>query len=108
MYLGSVVESGPAEDVFAAPAHPYTASLLSAAPRLESAWEDTAPERIVLTGEVPSPLSPPSGCPFRTRCWKAEDTCAEAVPPADPAPGGDGRHLAACHLPLHEVAPGSR
>jgi oligopeptide transport system ATP-binding protein len=101
MYLGSVVESGPVAEVFAASAHPYTASLLSAAPRLASAWDAAATDdRIVLTGEVPSPLNPPSGCPFRTRCWKAEDICASTNPPADPAPSGNADHLAACHLPL--------
>ncbi|MDT0443855.1 ABC transporter ATP-binding protein [Streptomyces johnsoniae] len=93
MYLGKVVESGAAEEVFATPRHPYTASLLSAAPSLKTVRERR--ERIVLSGEVPSPVDPPSGCRFRTRCWKAEDVCATT----EPAPTGE-HHLAACHFPL--------
>ncbi|MGP4111590.1 ABC transporter ATP-binding protein [Streptomyces sp. 4N509B] len=95
MYLGRVVESGTAEEVFTAPRHPYTSSLLSAAPSLGGERR----ERIVLSGEVPSPADPPSGCGFRTRCWKAEAVCAEIVPPAEPDPRA-ATHLAACHLPL--------
>ncbi|MEO3754754.1 oligopeptide/dipeptide ABC transporter ATP-binding protein [Streptomyces sp. B6B3] len=104
MYLGRVVESGAAEEVFTAPRHPYTASLLSAVPRLEPAAEGRPRERIVLEGEVPSPADPPSGCGFRTRCWKATDVCAEALPANDlwsDPPASDGRqHEAACHHPL--------
>ncbi|MBO8185244.1 ABC transporter ATP-binding protein [Streptomyces spirodelae] len=99
MYLGRVVESGPAEEVFTAPRHPYTASLLSAAPRPPTAQDDGPSRRIVLFGEVPSPTDPPSGCRFRTRCWKAEQVCATAVPADEPAPDGP-QHLAACHLPI--------
>ncbi|MBO8197289.1 ATP-binding cassette domain-containing protein [Streptomyces smyrnaeus] len=100
MYLGRVVESGPAEEVFTAPRHPYTASLLSAAPRPPTAApQDGRSRRIVLFGEVPSPTDPPSGCRFRTRCWKAEQVCADTVPADEPAPGAP-QHLAACHLPL--------
>ncbi|MDT0344289.1 ABC transporter ATP-binding protein [Streptomyces litchfieldiae] len=99
MYLGRVVESGPAEEVFTAPRHPYTAALLSAAPSLAGTGGPERPQRIVLSGEVPSPVDPPSGCRFRTRCWQAVDICAEVVPAEQPAPG-DGSHLAACHLPL--------
>ncbi|NGO69429.1 ABC transporter ATP-binding protein [Streptomyces boncukensis] len=106
MYLGRVVESGPAEAVFTAPRHPYTAALLSAAPRppaahggAAAAGPDAPGERIVLRGEVPSPTDPPSGCRFRTRCWKAEERCAEVLPSDEPAPDGP-EHVAACHLPL--------
>jgi oligopeptide transport system ATP-binding protein len=96
MYLGRIVESGPTEDVFNRPNHPYTAALLSAAPSL-AAGGGAKRERIVLTGEMPSPADPPSGCRFRTRCWRAEDVCAEAVPA--PSPGAP-LHTAACHFPL--------
>ncbi|MFJ2131269.1 oligopeptide/dipeptide ABC transporter ATP-binding protein [Streptomyces sp. NPDC087845] len=75
LYLGRIVEEGCAQDVAGAPAHPYTEALLSATPSL---LETT--ERIVLTGPVPSATNPPSGCPFRTRCWKADDACATAFP----------------------------
>jgi oligopeptide transport system ATP-binding protein len=105
MYLGRVVESGPAEEVFTAPRHPYTASLLSAAPRSPAAGEEGRERRIVLSGEVPSPTDPPSGCRFRTRCWKAEEVCAEALPADEPAPDAP-QHLAACHLPLQPAGGG--
>ncbi|MEV0384791.1 oligopeptide/dipeptide ABC transporter ATP-binding protein [Nonomuraea sp. NPDC050643] len=102
MYLGKIVETGPTRQVFDHPRHPYTAALMSAAPVL-----DVTPgprrERILLKGEVPSPLDPPSGCRFRTRCWKAEDTCAHGVPPLEPSDGAP-LHAAACHFPLQEVA----
>ena len=92
MYLGKVVEEGPTEAVFDQPVHPYTAALMSTAPSL-------APERddpILLRGEIPSPLDPPSGCRFRTRCWKATDECA--TPP--PAVARDNGHRGLCHHPL--------
>ena len=96
MYLGRIIENGPTEAVFDRPNHPYTAALMSAAPKLDSAHRQ---ERILLKGEVPSPLNPPSGCRFRTRCWKATDICATTAPPAavDPA---DAAHAAECHHPL--------
>jgi len=71
MYLGHIVEVGPANEVYANPKHPYTASLLSAVPRGDSANGTGRRERIVLTGDVPSPVNPPSGCPFHPRCPKA-------------------------------------
>nr|BFE84254.1 ATP-binding cassette domain-containing protein [Planobispora longispora] len=83
MYLGRVVEEGPAADVGGAARHPYTRALFSATPSLLG-----GSERIVLTGPVPSATHPPSGCPFRTRCWKATDECATEFPhaaQADPA-----------------------
>ena len=78
MYLGRVVEEGPSARLFAAPQHPYTRALLSASPQLDPAHRRT---RISLPGEPPSPMAPPSGCVFRTRCAFAIGACAEAVPP---------------------------
>ncbi len=94
MYLGKVVEVGPAESVFAAVGHPYTQALLSAAPDPDPDL-DHARGRIVLTGEPPSAVNPPSGCRFRTRCWRAEDRCAEEEPALDER--GQG-HPVACHF----------
>ncbi|MGW9269098.1 oligopeptide/dipeptide ABC transporter ATP-binding protein [Microbacterium sp. NPDC055599] len=90
MYLGVIVEEGPAAAVLDAPAHPYTRALVSAMPN------GAGRERIVLGGELPSPLRPPSGCRFRTRCWKAVERCAQETPPL--APIGGGRAVA-CHFP---------
>ena len=92
MYLGKVVEEGPTDDVFDRPVHPYTAALMSAAPTLTP---DRA-EPILLRGEIPSPLDPPTGCRFRTRCWQATDECA-TPPPA--VVRGNG-HSGLCHHPL--------
>ncbi|WP_099039923.1 ABC transporter ATP-binding protein [Mycobacterium neglectum] len=96
MYLGRIIENGPTEAVFDRPNHPYTAALMSAAPKLDSALRK---DRILLKGEVPSPIDPPSGCRFRTRCWKATEICATTTPPsaADPEVSG---HAALCHHPL--------
>ena len=91
MYLGRIVEVAGTADLFARPRHPYTEALFSAVPDI-----GTRPQRILLEGDIPSPLSPPSGCPFRTRCRYAEPECAVAVPPlAERAPG----HFAACRRP---------
>jgi oligopeptide transport system ATP-binding protein len=96
MYLGRIIESGPTEAVFQSPSHPYTAALMSAAPKLDAAHRG---ERILLKGEVPSPLDPPSGCRFRTRCWKATDICAAERPPLAVDPHS-ATHGAECHHPL--------
>ncbi|MFB7086918.1 oligopeptide/dipeptide ABC transporter ATP-binding protein [Streptomyces sp. NPDC056296] len=96
LYLGRVVEEGGAAEVSGAPRHPYTEALLSATPSLLE-----RPERIVLHGPVPSATNPPSGCPFRTRCWKADDACATAFPAATDGPGGHRWH---CVHPQPSVA----
>ena len=92
MYLGRIVENGPTEAVFERPDHPYTAALMSAAPKLDA---EQRGERILLKGEVPSPLNPPSGCRFRTRCWKATDICATTTPPPplDPEAAGHAARM---------------
>lgn len=106
MYLGRMIETGRTEDVYRRPGHPYTAALMSAAPKLDAAQRR---ERILLTGEVPSPLNPPSGCRFRTRCWKATEVCARTTPPDALDPVADDAddlrvvHTAECHHPMHRA-----
>jgi oligopeptide/dipeptide ABC transporter ATP-binding protein len=98
MYLGKIVEVGGREDIYNRPRHPYTHALLSASPEADPDQRDST-ERIRLAGDVPSPINPPSGCRFRTRCWKAQDKCAAEEPPLIQISGNREGHLTACHFP---------
>ncbi len=94
MYLGRIVEEGPADEVYERPKHPYTVALLSAIPEPHPERQ-RAKQRIVLAGDVPSPVAPPSGCRFHTRCVHAMDVCRSVDPAPFPTPDGS---VVACHL----------
>jgi peptide/nickel transport system ATP-binding protein len=95
MFLGKIVETGPTDEVCARPRHPYTGALLASVPELS--FDRERRTRVLPAGDPPSPISPPSGCRFRTRCAFARDRCAEVEPPLA---GRDADHLWACHFPL--------
>jgi peptide/nickel transport system ATP-binding protein len=106
MYLGRLCETGPADEVYARPRHPYTVELLDAVPRVEQAElgkrpADDLPTGYLTTGGDPaSPVSPPSGCRFRTRCPRAQARCAAETPVLGAPPGAGAGHLVACHFPV--------
>ena len=99
MYLGKIVESGPAESVYVRPRHPYTRGLVDSVPVADPT---SARPRAGITGELPSATEPPTGCRFRTRCPRAEQICSVEEPPLRPF-GEDG-HVAACHFPLDSLS----
>lgn len=97
MYLGRIVELGDREQIYEHPTHPYTQALLSAVPVPDPSLRGKR-DQIVLTGDVPSPATPPAGCRFHTRCWKAQDICATESPALELRADGTGEHLSACHF----------
>jgi peptide/nickel transport system ATP-binding protein len=99
MYLGKICEVGAPDDLYAEPAHPYTSALLASIPVPDPTVAPTSTG--LLTGDLPSPIAPPSGCRFRTRCPRAQDRCAEEEPVLRPVRDG---HFVACHFPLIEPA----
>src|SRR5258708_26042175 len=101
-YLGKIVETPPAEELYRRPVHPYTEALLSAVP-VPDPDLSARREQIVLEGDVPSPVAPPSGCRFHPRCRDATEICSQQEPPL--VTYGSHGHLAACHHPLSPTEP---
>jgi peptide/nickel transport system ATP-binding protein len=108
MYLGKIVEVGDRVSIYERPRHPYTHALLSAVPEVELPEDGVGTERIRLAGDVPSPIDPPSGCRFRTRCWKAREKCATEEPPLIQLSGNRDGHLTACHFPEEPTTHGDK
>jgi oligopeptide/dipeptide ABC transporter ATP-binding protein len=102
MYLGKIVELADADELFDRPRHPYTAALLSALPDID---DESTRERILLRGDVPSPIDPPQGCRFHTRCPKARDVCAVEEPALVAKAGDSSSHATACHFPVEAGEP---
>ncbi|MGP0022610.1 MAG: ABC transporter ATP-binding protein [Streptosporangiaceae bacterium] len=111
MYLGRLAEAGPKDPVYETPRHPYTAALLSAAPAADPNAAASR-QRIILIGDVPSPIDPPSGCRFHPRCPKAQPLCSEEEPQLEVKAGDPATHVTACHFPVEAgeslAAAGSR
>jgi oligopeptide/dipeptide ABC transporter ATP-binding protein len=99
MYLGRLAEAGPKDPVYASPRHPYTTALLSAAAAADPEAAASR-QRIILTGDVPSPIDPPHGCRFHPRCPKAQQICSEQDPPLETKAGDAATHVTACHFPV--------
>jgi oligopeptide/dipeptide ABC transporter ATP-binding protein len=99
MYLGQLTEVSPSEELFTRPRHPYTGALLSAVPLPDPDKSDQR-QQIILVGDVPSPIAPPSGCRFHPRCPKAAPTCVTTVPVLESQLGDGPAHTAACHFPM--------
>jgi oligopeptide/dipeptide ABC transporter ATP-binding protein len=107
MYLGHVVEVGAVEDIFERPRHPYTSALLASVPTPDPVAADRR-KRVGVTGEVPSPIRPPSGCPFHPRCPRAQTKCSVERPELELRPADPTSHAVACHFPLsdNDLVPG--
>ena len=95
MYLGRIVESGPVKELFQNPKHPYTQALLSAIPNPDPKHRK---KHVILSGDVPSAINPPSGCPFHTRCPQAMDVCRQQTPVQTNQGNATTPHLVSCHL----------
>ncbi len=103
MYLGQIVETGDRDAIYHHPMHPYTQALMSAAP-VPDPVQQAKRQRIVLSGDVPSPANPPAGCRFHTRCWKATEICRRQAPGTIAADGTDPSHVTVCHHPEESLA----